>query len=96
MKKIILITIVTTICFIVAAKSGAFGALFMFFLAGIIPGTDIVIPANVMLLIISTAMCGVLFFSVIKDIARMVVEYRATKSPKAPRAHLPKRRFSEI
>jgi hypothetical protein len=96
MKKTILITVLATICLIIATKIGVFSALFMLFLAGIIPGTQIVIPANLMLLMISTVMCIVLFYSIVKDVIRMVIERHTAKSmtPRAP--HLPKRRFSEI
>ncbi|MET0979624.1 MAG: hypothetical protein ABWX90_00010 [Candidatus Saccharimonadales bacterium] len=96
MKKIILITTAATVSVIIAAKIGLFSALFMLFLAGVIPGTQIVIPANVMLLIISTIMCVILFYSIAKDIIRMIVA-RYTQKAKTPRApRLPKRRFSEI
>jgi uncharacterized membrane protein len=96
MKKTILITILATICLIVAAKIGVFSALFMLFLAGIIPGTQIVIPANLMLLMISAVMCIVLFYSIVKDVIRMVIERHTTKSTTSRAPHLPKRRFSEI
>lgn len=96
MKKIILITITAVICLIIAAKIGVFNALFMLFLAGVIPGTQIVIPANVMLLIISTMMCGILFYSIAKDFIRTAFERYTTKSTASRTPHLPKRRFSEI
>lgn len=96
MKKTILITTVATISLIIAAKIGLFSALFMLFLAGVIPGTQIIIPANIMLLMISTVMCVVLFYSIVKDVIRMILEHYNEKS-KTPRTHhLPKRRFSEI
>ena len=96
MKKIIVITITATIGLFIAAKIGLFNALFMLFLAGIIPGTQIVIPANIMLLIISAAMCVILFYSIAKDLVRMIVEHHVTKPEKSRAPHLPKQRFSEI
>lgn len=96
MKRIILITIAATICLAVAAKIGVFNALFMLFLAGVIPGTQIVIPANIMLLIISTMMCGILVYSVAKDFIRTALERYMAKSTASRTPHLPKRRFSEI
>lgn len=96
MNKIFLIVIVTILGIVAAAKIGLFNAVFMFFLAGIIPGTDIIVPANVMLLMISATICAILFFPTAREILRIILIRHLAQQNTGTKAHLPKRRFSEI
>jgi hypothetical protein len=96
MKKIILTSVATVISLVIAVKIGLFNALFMLFLAGVIPGTQIIIPANIMLLMISTVMCGILFYSTAKELMRAIIKHHTIVPKRSRTPHLPKRRFSEV
>jgi hypothetical protein len=96
MNKVFLTVIATILGIVTAAKIGLFNALFMFFLVGIVPGTDIIIPANVMLLMISTTICSILFFPTAREILRIILIRHFAQQNTGTKAHLPKRRFSEI
>lgn len=96
MKKGIIIVIAVIVSLMIAAKIGLFSALFMFFLVGIIPGTQIIIPANIMLLMISAVMCAILFYATARDILHMILDHHSEKPKKTATSHLPKQRFSEI
>lgn len=96
MKKVIFIISVVTLLSVIAVETGLLNALFMFFLVGIIPGTEIVIPANIMLLMICAAICGILFYSTGREVLRIILERYVVSQKSATKAHLPKHRFSEI
>lgn len=74
-------------------ESGMFEALTLFFLAGIIPGTDFSIPYGVMLLAFIGIAWLVLFRFVITDILIAVRQLRRQSQRKK---RLPKRRFGQI
>jgi hypothetical protein len=96
MKKTILVIIATVASLVIATKTGLLSALFILMLTGMVPGTHIIIPANVMLILISAIMCAVLFYPTARDILRIILEKNAIDRKKSSAAHLPKRRFSEI
>lgn len=96
MKRIIYITIIAILGFILALETGLFSAFFMFFLLGVIPGTDIVIPANIMLLIISAATCALLFYSSARNVLRFILDTHAAQQKSTVNTHLPKQRFKKI
>lgn len=96
MKKTIFITIIVALGVVLAAKLGMFSAIFMFFLIGIIPGTQIIIPANIMLILISTTMCGILFYIIGRDVLHYLIVRHADVEKRGTKNHLPKQRFSEI
>ncbi|MDB5186882.1 MAG: hypothetical protein JWM07_354 [Candidatus Saccharibacteria bacterium] len=96
MKKIIYILIVAIFSFILASETGLFEALFMFFLLGIVPGTQIVIPANIMLLMISAVICIILFYQTARTILHNILSRHAIQQKSTNNSRLPKQRFSEI
>lgn len=96
MKKIIYITMVAILCLIFALETGFFNAFFMLFLLGIVPGTEIVIPANIMLLIISAVACAVLFYPATRNVLRIILDSHATQQKQTTTTHLPKQRFKKI
>jgi hypothetical protein len=96
MKKTGFIVSGILIAVILAAHIGLFNALFMLLLMGVIPGTEIVIPANVMLLIISTVTCAVIFYPAVKTILHAVMERTSIGRNGATGSHLPKQRFTKI
>lgn len=96
MNKVFLIVITAIFGLIVAIKIGLFNAIFMFLLVGIIPGTQIIIPANIMLLMISTIICALLFYPTARDILRIIIIRYSVQPMHSSKTHLPKRRFSEI
>lgn len=96
MKKIILVVIATILSLIISIKIGFLNALFMFFLVGTIPGTHIIIPANVMLLMICATMCIVLFYPTAKSILHIILNHHSEQAKYTSKTSLPKRRFSEI
>lgn len=96
MKKTGFIVSGILIAVIVAAHIGLFNALFMFLLMGVIPGTEIVIPANVMLLIISTVTCAVIFYPAVKTILHAIMERTSIGQNSPDSSRLPKQRFAKI
>jgi hypothetical protein len=96
MKKTIIIPVAIILGLVVAIKSGALYALFMLFLIGIIPGTQIIIPANIMLLLTCGAMCAILFYSIAREIIHFIINRQAYTAQRTQKTHLPKQRFSEI
>lgn len=96
MKKTIIIPVLVIFGLVIAVKSGALYALFMLFLIGIIPGTQIIIPANIMLLLTCGTMCAILFYTVAREIYHFLLVRHAQTSRQISATHLPKQRFSEI
>jgi hypothetical protein len=96
MKKINFIVSIVTFLSVIAVETGFLNALFMFLLLGIIPGTEIVVPANVMLLMICTVICAILFYSTGREILHLMLSRHTSLQKPATKAHLPKQRFSEI
>ncbi len=59
---------------IILIQFGVVNALFMFFVAGTLPGTDYVVPAHVMMLAYCAVICVVVFYSFAKDMLRTIVD----------------------
>lgn len=98
MKKIVLTIAIAYVCLVIAVKLDVFNAVFMFFLVGIIPGTQTVIPADVMLPILTTIICLVVLaiaYATAGEAIRTLL-VRQVARMKTVKHHLPKRRFSEI
>lgn len=70
MKQIIFRLLVTAIIVAVLIQTGTINALFMLFVAGSVPGTDYVIPANTMMLAYCTIICAVLLYTTARNIIR--------------------------
>lgn len=96
MKKIVFI--ISGVIFMsgIAVETGLLNALFMFFLLGIIPGTEIVIPANVMLLMICAVICGIVLYPTGREVLRVILDRHAAAQKSTIKTRLPKQRFSEI
>lgn len=96
MKKTIILTVVLIFCASIALKAGILSALLMFILLGVVPGTDIVIPANIMLLIMSAATGALLLYSTARSVLRIILD-RHTAAQESPiDSRLPKHRFKKI
>lgn len=93
MRKIIMFILLGLILLALLTESGMLEALALFFLAGIIPGTDFSIPYGVMLLAFIGIAWLVLFRFVIADILIAVRQLRRQSQRKK---RLPKRRFGQI
>ncbi|HEV7951934.1 MAG TPA: hypothetical protein VGO98_01020 [Candidatus Saccharimonadales bacterium] len=63
MKQIIFRLLFTAIIIIALIQSGVINALFMFFIAGTLPGTDYVVPANIMMLAYCAMICAVALYA---------------------------------
>jgi hypothetical protein len=70
MKQIILRLSVTAILVSILIQSGVINALFMLFVAGTVPGTSYVVPANVMMLFYCTVICALLLYLTARDFLR--------------------------
>jgi hypothetical protein len=87
---------ITILVIVALIQSGAVNALFMLFLAGTVPGTEYVIPANIMMLGYSTLMSIVIFYSFGRSILRAILD-RHLHNFEDTSAHSPaKRRFKLI
>lgn len=75
MNKIIFRLAITAIIIVTLINSGAINALFMLFVAGTVPGTSYVVPANSMMLGYCTIICVILFYSTAKEILRSIFTY---------------------
>ena len=62
MNQIIFRLLLTTIIVVLLIQTGAINALFMLIVAGSLPGTDYIIPANIMMLGSCSLICVVLFY----------------------------------
>lgn len=96
MNKTIYILMMAIFGFILATKTGFFNAAFMFILVGVIPGTEIVIPANAMLLMISTVACAALVYPTARNLLPLILNRRDSHEKAAVGTHLPKQRFKKI
>lgn len=93
MKQTIFRLAMTAIVMAALIQSSAVNALFMFILAGSVPGTDYVVPANIMMLGYCTIICIVLFYSTAKDVLRAIFQYHLQSSVTTHHSSPAKRRF---
>jgi uncharacterized membrane protein len=96
MRKVVIITLLGFVGLVVLAQSGVFEALIFFLLMGIVPGTNITIPAGVMLMIIVSVLWLVIFRFVAIKAFSMHAARRAAKLRAERKQRIPKRRFSQI
>lgn len=97
MKKYLIITAVAIISLVVFIKSNIAGALAMFILFGIMPGTPYVVPPSTMFLIMSAAIWLILFrFTAIEVLIHRANLKKYKQHLSTPRSTLPRRRFSQI
>lgn len=97
MRKFIIFSCTVASLAIILGQFGFFEALLLFFLAGVIPGTQYSIPSGSMFLIIVTCISSVIMWligGVIFDLINEIVT--KTTPPQKVKKHLPKRRFSQI
>lgn len=96
MKKSVVVAGLICLGLIILIKSGVIDSLVLFLLVGIIPGTNYVVPSNIMLLVIFSIVwllvvrfAAIEFFYFIKD--------RRTNNTKTNhKKRMPKRRYSQI
>lgn len=93
MRKAVIFTLLGLIVFALMLESGMFEALALFFLAGVIPGTNLSIPYGIMLLAFVGIAWLVFFRFVLADIITAVRHLRRDTQRKK---RLPKRRFGQI
>jgi hypothetical protein len=91
---------ITTICLIgsiliILGQFNAFESFFIFLIAGVIPGTNYIVPYQAMLFLISTLVFFILFRVAASD-AIKTIQNRIIKTTDSRKKHLPKRRYSQI
>jgi predicted membrane protein len=96
MRKAVIIASFATLGIIILVKSGIFDAFVLFFLVGVVPGTDYSVPSSVMLLAI-----GGIIWLIILRLTAIEVFYsfslkRSVKHYEERKKRLPKRRFGRI
>lgn len=96
MKRFVLFVITIFIALIVLVESGVINSLIAFLLVGVVPGTDIVINPNTMLLIIAAAAWLFLVHTTILGMVNIRTLRKLVNKHTERQAHLPKRRFSQI
>lgn len=96
MNKVFFIVSVIILTSVIAVDTGLLNALLMFILLGIIPGTEIVVPANIMLLMICAAICGIICYPTGREVLRIILDRHAAAQKSTTKTRLPKQRFSEI
>ena len=79
MKRNIFLAVVAAVGLEIAIKTNAAEALFMLFVAGVVPGTQYVIPANIMMLIMCAAISILLFRQAARDILRVILNRYAAQ-----------------
>lgn len=70
MKHIIFRLLLTAAIMIALIQTGTINALFMLIVAGTVPGTTYVVPANTMMLIYCTLICAILLYATARDFLR--------------------------
>lgn len=93
MRKVVMLTLLGLVALTILVESRVLEALAIFFLAGIIPGTNITVPYGVMLLIFVGIAWLVFIRFIVTDI---VAKFRQLRRESLRRKRLPKRRFSQI
>ena len=93
MRKVVIFILLGFVVFALLAESGVFEALALFFLAGVIPGTNLTIPSTLMFLVLIGIAWLVLCRFIITD---ALPEIRKLRRSDERKKRLPKRRFSQI
>ena len=94
MKKPVVIAGLACLGLIILMKSGVIDSLVLFLLVGIVPGTNISIPSNIMLLVIFSIVWLLVVRFAALELFYLINDKRITKTHHKKR--MPKRRYSEI
>lgn len=96
MKKISFIVGSVAIALVACSKLGVLQALLLFFLVGVVPGTNLTVPSSVMFFsILIVAWIIVFRFTALKALEMHAIA-RLTKAYNARKNNLPKRRFGQV
>ncbi len=85
MKRIITICALALITIVVASKTGALESIALLLLIGAVPGTQLIIPANVMSLVMSALICFTVFYPFVQKTLRYILTMHAKQTPAKPR-----------
>jgi len=96
MRKVIIISCISGSLFIIALQCGFFNALALFLLAGIIPGTNIALSANVMFALLILIAASIVLRLIWTSRYKKVIMARFITLRDAHKKRLPKRRFQQI
>lgn len=80
MKQIIFRLLLTTSIVVALIQTGAINALFMLIVAGTLPGTEYIVPANIMMLIYCTLICAILLHVTARDFLRTRLAHYLTST----------------
>jgi hypothetical protein len=96
MKKTIIITCLVILGMVIFIKSGMLDSLILFLLVGVVPGTNYVVPSNVMLIaIFSIVWLLIVRFAAI-EVFNFFMDKRMTAPKDSHKKRMPKRRYSQI
>lgn len=96
MKRFVLFVISTIVITVVLFESGVINSLIAFLLAGIVPGTDITITPNSMLLIVAAIAWLVLVHTTVLGMVNVRSLRKLVTKHTERQQRLPKRRFGQI
>jgi hypothetical protein len=96
MRKGIVIACLGALGLVVFIKSGVIESLILFLLVGIVPGTDYVVPSNVMLLAIFSIIGLIISRFAARELFYLFMDKRAAIQKPNHKKRMPKRRYSEI
>lgn len=92
LKKYTILAIVFIVTIVALVKLNAVGALLLLYLVGVVPGTNYVLPPNVMSLFFSAAISFVLFWPFILMVLRMILATHLNEKQQASISRFVKRR----
>lgn len=92
LKKHTMLSLVLVVTVIALIKLDIVSALLLFYIVGLLPGTDYVVPPNVMSLFFSAGICFVLFWPFILMVLRMILATRLDDSQQVSVKRFIKRR----
>lgn len=96
MKKAIILTAIAGSLTVIFLQSGVIHALFLFLIAGVVPGTSYSLPAGVMLTILGLAAWLIIFRFAALETLQAVAVKRLMKQQLTQKKRMPKRRYSQI
>jgi len=96
MKKTITLTAIIISLLIIFEVTNFGQSLLLFLLAGVIPGTNIALPATTVLIGIIVTLCLVIISIALFNATRIISSNRLTRHHIATKKRMPHRRFSHI
>lgn len=96
MKKVLFLICLGVSGLIILEQFGVLNSLFIFLIAGVIPGTSYSLPSSLMLLIMITIMWLVIFRLAAVETFYSITTKRTLKRRIAQKKRMPRRRYNQI